>query len=262
MNGWDKDCLNPDMKIPNPESQRANSRRAAQPRASPREPEHRVQHRRRELPRVGVLTAGVVAADQHLPARQVVGECMSELRTRPDVHAAVLQQPQVGVEADLAQRDDDADARERGDLGVEMRQTTDDLFRRWLVVGRRAAHGGGDERVAQPQAVVRMLRRRDVRETGAVQRGHQEIAGAAGAVAGEDAAGAIRAVSRRREADDQQPRARVAETGNGFAPVDLVAIRAPLVARDLRRNSARNRGQSSQETMASRTSRSGIGQLA
>ena len=109
-----------------------------------------------------------------------------------------------------------------------------DFLRRRLVVRRRAPDRGGDERVAQGQAVVRMVRRRDVGEAGAVQRGHQEVAGSADAVAGEDAAGAVGAVRRRREADDQQPRPRIAEAGDRLAPVGVVAIGAPLLARDRR----------------------------
>ena len=67
-----------------------------------------------------------------------------------------------------------------------------------------------------------------------MQRRHQEIAGAADAVAGEDAPGAIRAVRRRRQPDQQQPRPRIAEARHRPAPVDVVAIRAPLLDRNLR----------------------------
>src|SRR5688572_18986846 len=65
-----------------------------------------------------------------------------------------------------------------------------------------------------------------------MQRAHQKIARAAGAVAGEDAAGAIGAMRRRREADDEQARARIAEAGDGAAPVRFVTKGAPLFARD------------------------------
>ena len=109
-----------------------------------------------------------------------------------------------------------------------------DLLGRRLVVGRRAAHGRRDVSVAQRQPVVAMLRRRDVREAGAMQRRHQEVARAADAVAGEHAAGPVGAVRGRREADDEQPGARIAEAGNRPGPVGLVAIRAPLLASDAR----------------------------
>ena len=88
-----------------------------------------------------------------------------------------------------------------------MRQAARDLLGRRLVVGRRAPDRRGDERITQCQPVVRVLRRGDVREAGAMERGHQEIARAADAVAGEHAAGAVGAVRRGRETDDQQTRA-------------------------------------------------------
>src|SRR5262249_16387876 len=136
-------------------------------------------------------------------------------------------------ESDLAERDDDADAWKRGDLAVEMRETVCDLLGRRLVVGRRASHRGGDERIGQSQAVVRMLRRRDVRESVTMKGGHQEVARAAGGVGGEEASGRVGAVRGGRESDDQHARARIAEAGDWLAPVDVVAIRAPFRARDL-----------------------------
>src|SRR5262245_54762483 len=62
---------------------------------------------------------------------------------------------------------------------------------------------------------------------------HKEVARAPISVAGEHAPGAVGAVRCRREADQQQPRLGVAEAGDRPAPVDLVTIRAPLLARDL-----------------------------
>ena len=81
-----------------------------------------------------------------------------------------------------------------------------------------------------------MPRRRDVGEAGAVQRRHQEVARAAGAVAGEHAPGAVGAVRGRRERDQQHARARIAEPGHRLAPVDLVAKRLPLRPGDLARS--------------------------
>ncbi len=54
----------------------------------------------------------------------------------------------------------------------------------------------------------------------------------AGAVAGEHAPGAIGAVRGGSEAEDQKLRARVAETGNGFAPVFAIAEGTALFASD------------------------------
>ena len=114
-----------------------------------------------------------------------------------------------------------------------MRQARGDLLRRRLVVGRRTADRGRDERVAQLSAHrPAMLRGGDVRETGAMQRGHQEVAGPADAVAGEDAAGAVGAVRGRRQPDDQQARARIAEPGHRSRPVGVVAKGPALLAAD------------------------------
>ena len=67
-----------------------------------------------------------------------------------------------------------------------------------------------------------------------MERRHQEVAGAADAVAGEYAAGAVGAVRGRRKADEQEPRTRIAEARDRLAPVDVVAKRASLLARDPR----------------------------
>ena len=66
---------------------------------------------------------------------------------------------------------------------------------------------------------------------GGVERGGQEIARA---VAGEDAAGPVRAVRRGRQADQQQARVRIAEPRHRPAPVDVVAVGGLLLARDAR----------------------------
>src|SRR5207249_7648135 len=108
--------------------------------------EYVVHHARGQLARVRVLTAGVIAADEHLSVRQPVNDAMAERGTRLDDDAAALQQLEVRVEPDLSKCNDDADVGQRGDLGVEMREAVGDLVRGRLVGGRRAADRGGDER--------------------------------------------------------------------------------------------------------------------
>src|SRR5438093_11999249 len=66
-----------------------------------------------------------------------------------------------------------------------------------------------------------------------MERRHQEVAGTADTIASKGAAGPVRAVRCRREPHQQQPRARIAESWYGFAPVDLVTVREPLGPRDL-----------------------------
>src|SRR5262245_4691124 len=158
---------------------------------------------------------------------------MFERRLRPHDDAAELEALEIGVEPNPAERDDDTYMRERRDFGVEVRQAVGDLFRRRLVAWRCATDGGGDVCAGQREAIVGILRRGNVRETGAMEGGHQEVAGAAGTVAGEHAARAIGAVRRRGQADQQHACVRITEAWYGLAPVALIAERAPLHARDL-----------------------------
>jgi len=145
---------------------------------------------------------------------------------------------QVGVVADLAEGDDDADAGEGGELGGQVAAAAGDLVGGRLVVGRGAAGGGDDVGVAQREAVVGALRRRDVGEALGVEGGEEKIARA---VAGEDAAGAVGAVGGGGQADQQEARVGIAEAGDGLAPVDVVAMGRLLVPGDLRAVAAQAR---------------------
>src|SRR5205085_4090274 len=82
------------------------------------------------------------------------------------------------VPTELAERDDEAHARERGQLAVEEGTTGVALGGRRLVGRRGALHGGGDEAAVEGQAVAALHARRLIGVAGAVQRGEQEVAGA------------------------------------------------------------------------------------
>ena len=69
-----------------------------------------------------------------------------------------------------------------------------------------------------------------VRETRAVERREEKVARA---VAGEEATGPVGAVGGGGEAEDDDPCCRVAEAGDGAAPVRLVRVGGPLLAGDL-----------------------------
>ena len=89
------------------------------------------------------------------------------------------------------------------------------------LVGRRgAADGGRDSHAVERQAVIGAAAHRAVREADLVHRPPQEVARG---VAGEHAPGPVAAVRGRREADEQDLRARVAEARHRPAPVRLVA---------------------------------------
>src|SRR5262249_24019185 len=104
---------------------------------------------------------------------------------------------------------------------------------RRFVVWRGPSDGRRYERASQLQPVVGLSRRRDVGEASFIQRGHEEIAGAARTVPRKEAPRAVGTVRRGREADDQQPRTRIAKAGHRLRPIDIVAIGASLFPTNL-----------------------------
>ena len=126
---------------------------------------HIVHHRSRQLAGVRILSAWVIAPDQGLTAAQGVNRPMGELRARPDDLAAQLEQLKIRVERDLAERDDHLHARQRRDLA---RRDAEGIC---AISSGFGLLSGGAQRTAAAinasvsvQPVVRMLRRRDVRE--------------------------------------------------------------------------------------------------
>src|SRR4051794_18339484 len=75
-----------------------------------------------------------------------------------------------------------------------------------------------------------MQRRWLIREAGAMQAGIQPVAGA---IAGEDASGAVGAVRCRRQSHEEHAGVTIAETGYRFAPVNLIAKCGTLFASHL-----------------------------
>src|SRR5215207_3312841 len=121
---------------------------------------------------------------------------------------------------------DDHPEVEQGELGGQPGGAVVALGGERPVVGRGALDRGGDVAAAEGEAVVGRHRGRLVGEAGTVQAGEQPVAGA---VAGEDPAGAVAAVGGRGQPEDQQRGRRVAESGDGPAPVLLVAEGGPLL---------------------------------
>jgi hypothetical protein len=89
--------------------------------------------------------------------------------------------------------------------------------------------GGAQRTAAVIQAPRRARPSPACREVGWVQSGEQEVARA---VAGEHAPGAVRAVRRGRQAEDQDPGGGIAEARDRAPPVLLAGERRPLLARD------------------------------
>ena len=145
------------------------------------------------------------------------------------LEAGELQCSPRGFVAERAEDDDHAQPREEFELAHEIRAALVALGRRRLVRRRRATHRRGDVHVGESQTVVAPIGRRLVREPGAMERREQEVAGA---IAGEDAPGAVPAVRGRSEPDDQHAGIRVAEPGDGPAPVVVGPKGRSLLARD------------------------------
>lgn len=193
--------------------------------------EHPIEHLGRQPPRVGVLSAGVVRADEGRHAGQVghEGPPVFERRPRPGIDAALPHEPPVGLRRDPSERDHDPRAPKRRDLGLEVRRAVGDLLGRRPVGGWRAAHGGQDVRVAKLQAVIGSLRGGEAGEAAGVHGPHQEIARP---VAREDAPGAVGAVSGGGQPEDEHAGGGIAKARNRPAPVRLGAVRRFLFARD------------------------------
>ncbi len=92
-----------------------------------------------------------------------------------------------------------------------------------FIVGRGAADRSGDPGVVEDEAVVTVRGVWLVGEAGFVESAEEKIAGA---VAGEDAAGAVGTVGSGGEAEDEEAGGGVAEAGDGAAPVGLRLVGA------------------------------------
>ena len=182
------------------------------------------EHRAVEAAGIGITQGRVVAAEQ----MQAVGQHVFGGMGEAVVGAAGddTAEQQVGEEAvpgDLAEADDDADHGQHFNLRREMQGAVPDLLRRRLVAGRRAADDRGDPGVTKLEAVVA--------GDGAGLRGKAELVQdgvhkVAGAVSGEGAASTVGAVGSRRQAEDEDARAGIAEAGDGARPVGLVHVGA------------------------------------
>src|SRR3954469_23277887 len=124
-------------------------------------------------------------AEHGQPARRLRLRAVSELR--PWTPAGV-EEPPGGGPAYQPEAQHDAGALEERHLAVEEGRARVLLLRERHVPGRRAAHGRGDEAVAQGEAVLDVPGDGLVRVAGAVERREEEVARP---VAGEDPAGPI-----------------------------------------------------------------------
>ena len=133
------------------------------------------------------------------------------------------------VVAELTESNEHADGGEQVDLTREVWQTRVPLNRRRFVRGRRASHRGCDIGPRQLQPVTGVHADRLVGVSGAMESGEEPVARA---VTREDTTGAIPAMRRGCETDDQQLSVGITEPGDGTGPVLLIPKRCPLLACD------------------------------
>ena len=140
-------------------------------------------------------------------------------------------QPQRRVPGEGAEADDDAQVAR----AARARRTVHGrhVSRSWgvgLLAGGAQRTAADDPGAVSRRPSSRLHRRRLVGEARAVHGGEQPVARA---VAGEHAAGAVAAVGRGRQAEDEDARGGIAEAGDRAAPVLLAGERRALLARHL-----------------------------
>ena len=183
-----------------------------------------------EAASLGVLLAGVIDAEEASGGGGDLGfGAMGEWESGARGNlAALLLDFEVGVPGDFSEGQDGArleDFQFAEEIGAAIRE----FGGKRLVGGRGAADGGGDVGVFQLEAVVAADGRGLIGEAGFVEGGEEKISGA---IASEDAAGAIAAVGGGGEPENQESRVRIAETGDGFAPVGPIAKGATFFLRN------------------------------
>lgn len=105
-----------------------------------------------------------------------------------------------------------------------------DLARCWFVARRGAPHGCQNVGIVQHEPIVGTLRRRDAGEPSLVHRAHEKIARS---IPGENAPRPVRAVSGRRQTENEDSRERISEAGDRPSPVGVVSMRGFLFPGDL-----------------------------
>src|SRR5437867_5422425 len=220
----------PDMAPHFPPTLRAWSSRGASSASLPvledpaRGLEDSAEHGAGQLARERILLARMIRSDQRDSVVEPRERAVAELRNGPQRRSTEgAPRVQVRLPADAPEPDDHADPREEAQLAQQIRLARRDLRGRRLVVGGRAPDRRGDVRVVQLEAVPGVRGRRLARERGVVERVEQPVAAA---VAGEHPPGAVAAVGGRRQADEEESRAWVAESRERLRPVVLPDVAA------------------------------------
>jgi hypothetical protein len=131
----------------------------------------------------------------------------------------------IGVEGDLSEACDNANARQSLNLCGQMGGAVADLLRKGFIAGRCATDHGRDPGMPKFETVVEGNGAWFAGEAQVMQDWIHEIAGS---VAGKRAACAIRSVGAGGQAEDKNSGSWVAKSGNGASPIGLVLVGAPL----------------------------------
>ena len=113
------------------------------------------------------------------------------------------------VESDLSQSDDHTDSFEQFELLNEVWPAALKFNPARFIIRRRAPDSGGNVTIREFQTVVLMNGVRLIGESGGVERSVEPVTAT---IPREYSAGSIASVRRRREADNQKTRIRIAET--------------------------------------------------
>jgi len=187
--------------------------------------EHRVEHGFGEDAGEGVLLGGVIAAEEDRTGGWFVLAAVGEPGLRPDRVEA-----QSGVPSEGAETDENPPVREQFELAGGVGETGVTFGGGRSVLRRGAADGSGDPEPREAKPIVRSSGDGCVREAGAVERAEEEIPGA---VAGEVAAGAVRPVCGRSQAEDDHAGFGVPKPRDRATPVLLPGVSGLLLAGDL-----------------------------
>jgi len=143
-------------------------------------------------------------------------------------NATGLQGIQAGPKGDLAQGHDHPDLPEQREFLQEEGETALDLDWGWLVVWWGASDSGSDIAIREVKVIVAIGRDRLIGEAGSVERPIEEVAAS---IPGEDPTGPVPTVSSRRQADHEQARGRITESGDRSPPVFPLAVPPHLLLR-------------------------------
>src|SRR5579864_3669462 len=131
----------------------------------------------------------MIRAEQYAAVRQLVCFAMAKENAAFRFQlTATLQVVQVCIEGDLPQNYHNFHVRQSGKFAIKKCSTISNLFRRWLVLGRSAAHSSSNVGIDKLEPVFATYGRRLRCESSFVQDGIHKVAGT---IAGKRAAGAV-----------------------------------------------------------------------